>query len=202
VGTVLGDAFDPVLRAAQQGSAWAFERLWADLGPVVAGYLRAQGAADPDDLASETFIGVFTGIRGYEGDERHFRSWVLVIAHRRLIDERRRAGRRVPERLAGDDLPEVRTAMGADDDALTALGTERVLSLLSCLSEDQRTVLTLRVVADLTIEQTAAVVGKRPGAVKALQRRGLAQLRKAVSVEGVSVEGASVEGVSEEGVPL
>jgi RNA polymerase sigma-70 factor (ECF subfamily) len=69
---------------------WAFERLYADLAPVVAGYLRVQGAAEPEDLTSEVFLGVFTGIDSFEGSETQFRSWVFTIAYSRLVDERRR----------------------------------------------------------------------------------------------------------------
>jgi RNA polymerase sigma-70 factor (ECF subfamily) len=45
------------------------------------------------------------------------------------------------------------------------------------LPDDQRSVLLLRVLADLTVEQIAQVMGKSVGAVKALQRRGLRTLR-------------------------
>jgi RNA polymerase sigma-70 factor (ECF subfamily) len=69
---------------------WAFERLYADLAPVVAGYLRVQGAAEPEDLTSEVFLGVFTGIDSFEDSETQFRSWVFTIAYSRLVDERRR----------------------------------------------------------------------------------------------------------------
>ena len=62
-----GIAFDDVLAAAQAGAAWAFEVLYRDLSPVVTGYLRLHGAAEPDDLASETFLGVFTGLAGFSG---------------------------------------------------------------------------------------------------------------------------------------
>jgi len=49
------------------------------------------------------------------------------------------------------------------------------------LPEDQRNVMVLRIVADLTVEQVAQVLGKRPGAVKALQRRALDSLRRKLS---------------------
>lgn len=75
---------------------WAFERLYADLAPVVAGYLRVQGAAEPEDLTSEVFLGVFTGLKLFSGTEQQFRSWAFTIADQRLVDERRRAGRRLP----------------------------------------------------------------------------------------------------------
>src|SRR3954469_21521394 len=89
-----GAAFDDVLAAAQTGAAWAFEVLYRDLSPVVTGYLRLHGAAEPDDLASETFLGVFTGLAAFHGDEVALRSWVFTIAHRRLIDDWRRHSRR------------------------------------------------------------------------------------------------------------
>src|SRR5215210_8399760 len=95
-----GLAFDDVLAAAQAGAAWAFEVLYRDLSPVVTGYLRLHGAAEPDDLASETFLGVFTGLAAFHGDEAALRSWVFTIAHRRLIDDWRRRSRR--PRLADD----------------------------------------------------------------------------------------------------
>ena len=61
---------------------------------------------------------------------------------------------------------------------MNAIGDRRVDELLQTLSPDQREVLLMRVVADLTLEQTAAALGKRVGAVKALQHRALASLRR------------------------
>src|SRR3712207_9400342 len=91
-----GVAFDDVLVAAQAGAAWAFEVLFRDLSPAVTGYLRLHGAAEPDDLASETFIGVLTALAGFRGDEDDLRAWLFTIAPRRLVDDWRRRGRRPP----------------------------------------------------------------------------------------------------------
>ena len=65
-------------------------------------------------------------------------------------------------------------------------GDERVRALLAGLAPDQRDVVLLRIVADLSIEDTAAALGKRPGAVKALQHRAMAALRTRLGEEGVS----------------
>ena len=46
------------------------------------------------------------------------------------------------------------------------------------LNEDQRTVVTLRIIGDLSLEQTATVTGKTVASVKQLQRRGLVRLRE------------------------
>ena len=199
------DDFDLVLTQARAGSAEAFERIYRDLARPVAAYVRGGGVRDVDDVVSEVFLAVFTGLDRFTGDQGQFRSWVFTIAHRRLVDGWRRTSRtavHVPYEQDDDH----RTTPAAEDGALTALGQDRVLALLETLTDATpavgldwvrgrlhpptvapRDVLVLRVVADLTVDQVAAVLGKRPGAVKALQRRGLATLREALSKEGVTL---------------
>ena len=171
-----GLPFDDVLAAAQAGAAWAFETLYRDLSPVVTGYLRLHGAAEPDDLASETFLGVFTGLAGFRGDEDALSAWVFTIAHRRLVDDWRRRSRR-PQ--AADDDRDLAGYVGGDveDDAFTRLDAESVHRICGLLPDDQRAVVLLRVLGDLTVEQVAHVMGRSVASVKALQRRGLRTLR-------------------------
>jgi RNA polymerase sigma-70 factor (ECF subfamily) len=184
-----GLPFDDVLAAAQAGAAWAFEVLYRDLSPTVTGYLRMHGAVEPDDLASETFLGVFTGLAGFRGDEDALRAWVFTIAHRRLVDDWRRRSRR-PQ--VADDPGDLAELLGGDveDDALVGVGTESVHRLCAVLPDDQRSVLLLRILADLTVEQVAHAMGRSVGSVKALQRRGLRTLRATVEKSAEKV-GAS-----------
>jgi RNA polymerase sigma-70 factor (ECF subfamily) len=188
VGT--GPAFDDVLAAAQAGAGWAFEVLYRDLAPAVTGYLRLHGALEPDDLASETFVGVFTGLASFTGDEHALRAWVFTIAHRRLVDDWRRRSRR--PQLA-DDPAEGPDPVGGDveDDVLGRLGGDTVEQLCGLLPPDQRAVLLLRILADLTVEQVAAVLGRSTGSVKALQRRGLRALRDHLEREASPVGGGT-----------
>jgi RNA polymerase sigma-70 factor (ECF subfamily) len=172
-----GLPFDDVLAAARTGAAWAFEVLYRDLAPVVTGYLRLHGAAEPDDLASETFIGVFTGLPGFTGDEDALRSWVFTIAHRRLVDDWRRRSRR-PQLSDGDEDLGGLVGGNVEDDVLVRVGTDDVHRLCAGLPDDQRSVLLLRILADLTVEQVAEVMGRTMASVKALQRRGLRTLRQ------------------------
>jgi len=186
-----GEAFDAVLAAAQTGESWAYQRLFDWLGRPVASYLRGAGLDDPEGTANECFLRVFGGIGRFEGSEVRFRSWVFAIAHNLVIDERRRRGRRPQEStLEGEPGPVV---AGAEDAALVAIGDERVRGLLAELPPDQRDVLLLRVVSDLSIEDTAAVLGKRPGAVKSLQHRATAALRRRLEAEAGTIDD---EGVS------
>lgn len=166
----LGDAFEGVLAAARAGEGWAFERLYASLARPVAAYLRGNGVEDPDGATNEVFLRAFRSLGTFTGAEPRFRSWVLTIAHHLVVDERRRRARR--PRPA--PLEDVHTT---PDDTSVALGDDRVRQLLSALPPAQREVVLLRVVADLSIEDTARALGKRPGAVKALQHRAMNSLR-------------------------
>jgi RNA polymerase sigma factor (sigma-70 family) len=182
----IGPDFDTVLPAAQCGAAWALERLYQALSPAVLGYLRVQGASDPEDLTNEVFLGVFQRIGTFAGGEEKFRSWVFTIAHSRLIDDRRRNDRR--PQLADAYSAQVERAGGdAEDDALERLSSQRVQALCDGLIPAQRDVLLLRLMAGLTIEAIAEALGKSEGAVKALQRRGLANLRKLLESNPVTL---------------
>jgi RNA polymerase sigma factor (sigma-70 family) len=164
------------LAAALMGSTEAFERIYRALAGPVAGYLRLHGVADVEGLANEVMAQVHRNLGRFDGDGPSFRSWVFTIAHHRMVDERRRASRRPAP--ADGELPESAAVGDAELDALDLLGDERVQQLLSVLSTDQRAVLLLRVVADLSVEDVAEALGKRPGAIKALQHRALAALRR------------------------
>ena len=182
----IGDDFGRVLSAAQAKEGWAFERLYRVLAPVVTGYLRVQGSAEPDDLTNEVFLSVFQAIGSFSGGEEQFRSWLFTIAHRRLTDERRRSGRR--PRTADRDITTGPHPAGGDveDEAMRRMSVERVAEMCQSLSPDQRDVLVLRMVSGLPIEEVAAALGKSTTGVKALQRRALGALRRAYEREGVS----------------
>jgi RNA polymerase sigma factor (sigma-70 family) len=183
----IGPDFDSVLCAAQSGAPWALERLYQVFSPAVLGYLRVQGAADPEDLSNEVFLGVFQRIGTFSGDEDRFRSWVFTIAHSRLIDDRRRASRRPQVVQDHTDVPVDRPGGNAEQDAMERLSRRRVQALCEELVADQRDVLLLRLMAGLTVEAIAESLGKSEGAVKALQRRGLANLRKVLERDPVSL---------------
>ena len=175
---------DLLVDAARAGGGWAFGRLWTSLAPQVAGYLRARGVPDPDDVTSEAFLAAFRGLDNFAGDGRAFRAWLFTIAHHKGVDAFRRAPREMPAEWVDDG----RTWPSAEDLALDAMADDDVATLLRQLSDDQRAVLLLRVVGELTLSEVALALDKPVGAVKALQHRGLARLRKILATEPVSPE--------------
>ena len=176
-----GFRLDDAVAAARAGDAEAFGRLWTRLAPRVAGYLRSHGVAEVDDVTSEVFLAAFRQVRRLSGEGEAFLALLFTIAHRRQVDwhrQRARRGVHEPWDEAGVEPP---AAPSAEVEALAAIGEARVVALLRKLTPDQRAVLALRVVADLSLEQTAAVLGRDVGSVKSLQHRALARLRREVS---------------------
>lgn len=173
-----GDRYEEVLAAARAGADWAWSQLYHDLAPQVRGYLAAQGASDPDDLTGEVFLQVVRALPSFSGDEHGLRAWVFTIAHHRLIDDRRKRQRRATDPQPYEVMEVALGHVLAEDEALARLGGDEVLALLGRLTEEQRTVLALRLVANLTIPEVAEIVGRTVNATKALQRRGLKTLRK------------------------
>lgn len=181
----LGTRFEATLSAAKAGAEWAWAALYRDLAGPVTGYLASRGAREPEDLASETFLQVARNVHSFEGDEAAFRSWVFVIAHRRMIDSRRAQGRR-PTTLPLSLQETEHSGGDVEDEALNRVVTIELMEAFEKLTEIQRDVLSLRIIGHLTLEETANVVGKRAGAVKAAQRRGLLALREHLDLERVT----------------
>jgi len=168
--------FGPALAAARAGDQAAQGWLYRRYAPSVLGYLRGAGAREPEDLTSEVFTGMIRGLRRFHGEERDFRAWLFTVARRRLQDERRRAAFRWQVPVEPADLPVSADREDPEEIALNRLDAAEVRATLRILTEEQRQVLLLRFVADLSVAETARLMGKEAGAVKMLQRRGLARL--------------------------
>src|SRR5690242_15973158 len=170
--------------AARAGARDAIESLSTALAPAVIGYLRGSGVADPENVAGDVFVAMVKGLPTFAGDAQALRTWVFSIAYRRLIDDRRRRRRRLEEPLGPNVL--AFPAPDAFEPVLTSLASGPVRDALARLTSDQRAAVLLRIVAGLSLEETAKAMGKAVPAVKMLQRRGLDALARTISREAVT----------------
>ena len=166
-----------VVDAARAGDTGAIAEIYRSLAPAVIGYLRGSGVRDPENVAGDVFEGVVRGLPRFAGDGIALRTWVFTIAHRRLVDERRRTRRR-PECAPVDDSIVLFVTRDEFEPVLDAVIAAPVRHALARLTPDQRSVVVLRVVAQLSLAETAKVVGKAVPAVKMLQRRALDALSR------------------------
>jgi RNA polymerase sigma-70 factor (ECF subfamily) len=164
-------------RAAIGGDSEALERIYVALAPKVRGYLAIRGADDPDGLTHEVFIQVIRIIGSTRGGWEGLRTLVFSVAHARLVDERRARERR-PSQQPFDQEDDHRTVASAEQVAVANVAHDELLDLLEFLPHDQRSVILLRVLADLSISQTASVMAISEPGVKRLQSRGLKTLKE------------------------
>lgn len=170
------DDLTGALRAAVDGDDAGFAVLWRTLQPTVLRYLRVVCGDAAEDVASETWLQAARDLSSFTGDATAFRVWLFRIARHRGIDEGRRAWRRreeVREQVepaAGDRVRDV------VHEVVERSGTEWALDVICSLPTDQAEAVMLRAVVGLDVAATAAVLGKRPGAVRIAAMRGLRRL--------------------------
>jgi RNA polymerase sigma-70 factor (ECF subfamily) len=158
------------------GRSRAFEHLLRPLLFPLRRYLQAQTGDAADDLVDEVLLSVFEHVNRFQGTEAQFRSWIFTIAHNQVVDHHRR--RREEQSL--DVVAFRRAADDTETEALARVAEGELRGVLASLAPAQRQVLMLRLVADLSIEQTAALLGRSCGAVKALQHRAIEAARQRI----------------------
>jgi RNA polymerase sigma-70 factor (ECF subfamily) len=174
------------LGAARVGDREALAELWRTHQAPLLRYLRARRAPTPDDVASQVWIDVATSIDRFEGDDDDFRRWLFTIAHRRSVDQIRKAVRASAPRSALSARAADHAA-GADADHEDHDALDRAIALVATLPDDQAEAVMLRVVNDLPIADVASVMGTSAGNVRVLVHRGLTRLRRKISVTDAAV---------------
>jgi len=184
------DDVDTLVSRARGGDAAAFGALFDQFHPRVYRYLTARlGSRDvAEDMAAEVFVEVAERLHRFQGDGAGFQSWLFTIARHDLADRWRAAARRVVE-----SVPEVPEVAGEADEVEQAvsrtLDLERVAAGLALITPDQRDVILLRFASGFSLADTADALDKPLTAVKSLQHRGLAALRRILSSEEVVEHG-------------
>jgi RNA polymerase sigma-70 factor (ECF subfamily) len=186
---VSDDHLADALRAAAGGDDTGFAVLWRALQPGVLRYLRVVCGDAAEDVASETWLQAARDLSTFTGDATAFRVWLFRIARHRGLDETRRAWRRREE--AREEVDPAASVRDVALDVIDRSGTEWALELIATLPADQAEAVILRAVVGLDVAGTAAVLGKRPGAVRVAAMRGLRRLAAHPQVRdrrGVPVE--------------
>jgi RNA polymerase sigma-70 factor (ECF subfamily) len=175
-GSVLTPRDEPteaeLVRRAIEGDPEAFARLYdANVDRVYRYLLSRLGApAMAEDLTSVVFLKAWTRLHQYRPGSRPFVAWLFRVAHNAMVDEIRR------ERRETDLLPGQPAAADPVRQAEERLRAAEVRRAMTNLTEDQRQVLELRFFAGLNTKEIARHTGKREGAIRALQMRGLQSL--------------------------
>jgi RNA polymerase sigma-70 factor, ECF subfamily len=184
-GAAMRDVSEADLVAlAQGGDVDAIGALYDQHYHAIYRYLRAR-VDDPqlaEDLTSDVFRRMLTGLPRYRPRGLPFRAWLFRIAHNLLIDHYRRESSHPSLELQETNDPDEE----GDDPASVVeqkLTMEQAGRALAELDSPQRDVLALRFLSGLSLHEVALVLNRTEGSIKALQRRGLAALRLTLAQE-------------------
>jgi RNA polymerase sigma-70 factor (ECF subfamily) len=175
-----------LVELAQRGDAEAFGQLYAEYVDVVYRYVYVRVGSHQlaEDLTSETFLRALRRLDAFTWQGRDIAAWFVTIA-RNLVTDHHRSGRSRLE-ITTDDLLGADAASptgrgdgrpaGPEDTVLERARNERLVEALRLLRPEQQECLVLRFFHELTLAETAQVLGRSEGAVKQLQLRAVRAL--------------------------
>jgi RNA polymerase sigma-70 factor (TIGR02952 family) len=166
-----------LVRQAQEGDAEAFGRLYDHYVTMVHRYVyhRVGDRATAEDVTSETFVRALRRIDSLSFQGRDVGAWLVTIARNIVLDHVKSSRYRLE--VATADMRDADRATDGPEDAVVAHLTNR--ELLACvqqLGSEQQECIVLRFIHGLSVSETAAIMGKKDGAIKALQHRAVRRL--------------------------
>jgi RNA polymerase sigma-70 factor, ECF subfamily len=139
---------------------------------------RVRSPEDAEDLTDQVFLKMIEALPAYDDRGLPFAAWLYRIARNLLVDRYRRSAR---DAVA---LSETLEAHGEGSDpfaaAVGALDRQAVQAALASLTDEQRQVVVLRFIEGWDVDEVAAAMGRKPGAIHALQHRALGALQRAL----------------------
>jgi RNA polymerase sigma-70 factor (ECF subfamily) len=166
---------------AQQGDQQAFATLYENYRPLVYRFLRRRldGSDETvEDLTEDVFVKLYEKLDRYVERGLPFTAWLYRIAHNQLVDYVRTLPRQSAQSLdVVADVPEHQTG----SEYRSVLDRETLEPALARLTPEQRKAVELRFLQGMSVAETAASMGRSEEAVKKLQARALANLRRSLT---------------------
>lgn len=181
--TAATETIDPqvvrLVDRAKDGDSQAFAQLYDLYVDQTFGYVyrRVGHRQTAEDLTADVFLRAFRRLSTFEWQGVDLGAWIMTIARNRVHDHFKSARFRLER--SHDETPEDAAPQGPDDPERVTVGRDMARALgraLEQLKDDHREVIQLRFVQDLSVADTAAVMGRTIGATKALQYRALRAL--------------------------
>jgi RNA polymerase sigma-70 factor (ECF subfamily) len=178
-----------LVRRAQEGDAEAFGELYDRYVDQVYRYIayRVPSTQLAEDLTSETFLRALKRITSFTWQGRDVGAWFVTIARNLIADHYKSSKTRLE--LTTDDVSESGAApvtAGPESEVLEAMQNKVLLEAIKQLNAEQQECIALRFLQGLSVSETAEIMGKNDGAIKALQYRAIRTLGRLLP-EGIEL---------------
>src|SRR5688572_21141754 len=177
VPTDVGPDVWGMVRRAQDGDAEAFGELYDHYVTLVHRYAyhRVGDRATAEDVTSETFVRALRRIDSLSFQGRDVGAWLVTIA-RNIIRDQVKSSRYRLEVTTADMRDADRATDGPEDAVVAHLTNQQLLECVQQLGSEQQECIVLRFLHGLSVSETAEIMGKKDGAIKALQHRAVRRL--------------------------
>jgi RNA polymerase sigma-70 factor (ECF subfamily) len=172
-----------LVQRAKRGDPAAFAEIYDRCQPAIYRYVYYQvnDTATAEDLTGEVFVRLVEKIDRFTYRGRPLLAWLYTIARNLITDHRRRTRHDQPLELEKQPISD---ASNVESTVEHTLAQYRVVKAIEGLTDDQRQVILLKFIEGVDNATAADVLGKSINAVKALQHRALASLRRILEQDG------------------
>ncbi len=166
-----------LVRRAQAGDMGAFSELFDRYYDVVFRYVlfRMNDRTLAEDITQETFLRALRRISSVSYQGRDIGAWFVTIA-RNLIFDHVKSSRYRLESTTSDIIELSPSTHGPEQQVLDLTTNEELLRCVRKLNADQQECISLRFLQGLSVAETAKIMDRNEGAVKALQHRAVRRL--------------------------
>jgi len=163
---------------AQDGNSEAFGQLYDAYMERIYRfvYFRVEDQQTAEDITSQVFLKAWSNLDRFSFNRTPYLAWLYTIAHNAVIDHYRT--RKVTTALDDVQLSQPDHSEAVENDIDLTAEMQSVKTALQALTDDQQKVLTLKFIEGMSNNEIAHQLGKREGAIRALQMRGLQALAK------------------------
>ncbi|MEN4010665.1 MAG: sigma-70 family RNA polymerase sigma factor [Chloroflexota bacterium] len=178
ITTIESEISTALLKRAKRFEPQALAALHDHFYPLVFRYIsyRVDNVQVCEDISGEVFLRLLNYLKNGNQDIHNLRGWLYGTAHHLIQDHYRQGYRRPTDQL--DDHETIPNGHNPEEETMRALAVDQVRSAMRRLTSDQQHVLALRFSQELSIQETALMMKKSVEAVKVLQFRALAALRR------------------------
>lgn len=173
---------DLLERAQQFADPTAFDGLYVLYADRIFRFLlaRLNDTEAAEEITSQVFLRLIEKIEQYQiapkDNAAIFTAWFYRMAYNKMIDVLRRQKHAPQVSIRSAEM--IPHGQPMSDEVEERLEFEKVMEKVQLLNEQQRQVIWLRFVEGMSITETAQIMDKTEGAIKALQHRSLESLRR------------------------
>lgn len=179
---------DLLRRAQEEQDPQAYDGIYLLYADRVFRYIlvRVGDVDTAEEITSQLFVHLIERLNKYRiapaDNVAIFSAWLYRMTYNKMVDAIRRT-RRSPQ-MPIDVIQDMPTGQVVSDDVIQKIEHEQLLGTLLQLNEAQRDVILLRFIEGYNIAETAQIIQKTEGAVKALQHRAIGNLRRHIEDKG------------------